>query len=135
MGNPEWMELEMFQDMFARAQNADAIYPLIEEWTVQHGKWEIMEKCQAEGVPVTAVFTVDEAAEHPHLAERGYIVEVEHPVLGTLPVLGAPFQLPACPAGRRRPAPLLGQHNEEVFGERLGLGDSERAELAAAGVI
>ena len=47
MGNPEWAQLEMFQDMFVRAQNADAMYPLIEQWTMQHSKWEIMEKCQA----------------------------------------------------------------------------------------
>ena len=57
MGNPDWMQLEMFQDMYTRAQNADAIYPLIEQWTMEHGKHEIMERCQANGVPVTAVFT------------------------------------------------------------------------------
>jgi hypothetical protein len=39
----------MFQDMFQRAQNADLIYSFIEEWTMQHGKMEIMEKCQAAG--------------------------------------------------------------------------------------
>jgi len=61
MGDPDWAQAEMFQDMFARAQNSDLIYPLLEEWTLQHGKWEIMEKCQAEGAPVTAVFSVNEA--------------------------------------------------------------------------
>jgi len=72
MGNPDWMQLEMFQDMFVRAQNAEAMYPLIEQWTVEHTKAEIMEQCQAQGCPTTAVFTVAEAAEHPHLRERGY---------------------------------------------------------------
>jgi crotonobetainyl-CoA:carnitine CoA-transferase CaiB-like acyl-CoA transferase len=135
MGNPEWMELEMFQDMFARAQNADAIYPLIEEWTMTRSKWEIMERCQEAGVPITAVFDVAEAAGHPHLAARGYIVEVQHPLLGALPVLGPPFRLPASPGRTGTAAPLLGQHNAQVFGERLGIGESQRAELAAAGVI
>ena len=79
MGNPEWVQVEMFQDMFARAQNADVIYPLIEEWTMQHGKREIMERCQADGVPVTAVFTVDGGRRAPALAARGYLVELEHP--------------------------------------------------------
>jgi len=116
MGNPEWMQLEMFQEMLVRAQNADAMYPLIEMWTMEHGKMEIMELCQAEGVPVSAVFTVAEAAEHPHLRERGYIVELEHPRLGKVRDLGAPFRLPAAPGGPRQPAPLLGQHNEEVLG-------------------
>ena len=107
MGNPEWMQLEMFQEMFVRAQNADAMYPLIELWTMEHGKMEIMEKCQAAGCPVTAVFTVAEAAEHPHLVARDFLVEIEHPRLGKIRSLGPPFKLPACPGGPRRPAPLL----------------------------
>ncbi len=117
MGNPDWMQLEMFQDMYVRAQNADAIYPLIEEWTMEHSKWEIMEQCQANGCPVTAVFNVEEAAEHPHLQERGYIVELEHPVLGRFRDLGAPFKLPESPGGPRVAAPRLGEHNAEVFGD------------------
>jgi crotonobetainyl-CoA:carnitine CoA-transferase CaiB-like acyl-CoA transferase len=135
MGDPEWAELEMFQDMFVRAQNAEAIYPLIEQWTMEHGKMEIMERCQAEGAPVTAVFTVAEAAEHPHLSERDYIVEVEHPELGKVRDLGAPFKLPECPGGPTRAAPLLGQHNEEVYGTMLGKTKRELDRLASEKVI
>ena len=135
MGDPDWMQLEMFQDMYSRAQNADAIYPLIEEWTMEHGKFEIMEKCQAAGCPVTAVFTVEEAAEHPHLKEREYIVELEHQALGRLRDLGAPFKLPESPGGPCEPAPLLGQHNEEVYGTLLGVSPQERARLQRDGVI
>ena len=76
IGNPEWAQVEMFDDMFVRGENADIIYPLLEEWTLQHEKQEIMERCQALGCPATAVATVEEAAEHPHLRERGYILEV-----------------------------------------------------------
>jgi crotonobetainyl-CoA:carnitine CoA-transferase CaiB-like acyl-CoA transferase len=119
MDNPEWMQMEMFQEMFVRAQNADAMYPLIEMWTMEHTKMEIMQKCQAEGVPVTAVFTVAEAAEHPHLKERGYIVDVEHPLLGRVRDLGAAFKLPECPGGPTEPPPLLGQHNAEVLTKGL----------------
>jgi benzylsuccinate CoA-transferase BbsF subunit len=120
MGNPDWMQLEMFQDMYVRAQNSDAIYPLIEEWTMEHSKWEIMEQCQANGCPVTAVFNVEEAAEHPHLKERGYIIELEHPVLGRFRDLGAPFKLPESPGGPSVAAPRLGEHNAEVFGDFPG---------------
>ncbi len=115
MGDPEWMQTEMFQDMFSRAQNADLIYPLIEEWTMQHGKHEIMEQCQANGAPVSAVFTVAEAADHPHLQERGYIVEIEHDELGTLRMLGAPFKLSQTPGGPTQAAPKLGADNDEVL--------------------
>jgi len=120
MGNPEWMQLEMFQEMLVRAQNADAMYPLIEQWTLEHSKWEIMDRCQEAGCPVTAVFTVAEAADHPHLKERNYFVNLEHAVLGKIRDLGAPFKLPASPGGPRRPAPLLGEHNDEILAALSG---------------
>lgn len=116
MGDPEWMQLEMFQDMFSRGENADLIYSMLGEWTAEHGKMEIMDRCQAAGCPITAVFTVAEAAEHPHLRERGYIVELEHEKLGRYRTLGAPFKLSETPGGPSRAAPLLGEHNDEVLG-------------------
>lgn len=116
MGNPEWAMLDMFDELQVRGQNKDIIYPLVQEWTMQYGKFEIMERCQAEGAPVTAIFTVEELAEHPHLHERGFFVDIDHPELGVLPHLGGPFKLPACPGGPRSPAPLLGQQNDEILG-------------------
>ncbi len=135
MGNPDWAQAEMFEDMFVRGQNADVIYPLLEEWTLQHSKFDIMERCQAVGCPVTAVFTVEEAAEHPHLRERGYIVELEHPELGRIQSLGPPFKLPESPGGPHEPAPLLGQHNDQIYGAGLGIHDDELARLRADGII
>ena len=135
MGNPDWMRLEMFQDMFVRAENAEAMYPLIEQWTVEHTKQEIMERCQAEGCPSTAIFSVAEIAEQPHLKERGYLVEVEHPLLGTVRDLGAPFKLPESPGGPVRPSPLLGEHNDEVYGSLLGLSADEIDALRSEGVV
>jgi crotonobetainyl-CoA:carnitine CoA-transferase CaiB-like acyl-CoA transferase len=135
MGDPEWMQMEMFQDMFTRAQNDDAMYPLIEMWTMEHGKMEIMEKCQANGVPVTAVLTVGEAAEHPHLRERGYIVEQEHPIAGKIRTLGAPFRMPECPGGPQHAAPLLGQHNDAIYQKQLGKSAEQVAELRDEGLI
>jgi crotonobetainyl-CoA:carnitine CoA-transferase CaiB-like acyl-CoA transferase len=135
MGNPEWAQAELFQDMFARGQNADVIYPLIEQWTLEHTKWEVMDVCQANGCPTTAVFTVAEACDHPHLRERGYVVDLEHPVMGTVRDMGAPVRLPESPGGPRDPAPLLGQHNAEVFGSLLGIGDAELERLRGAGII
>jgi crotonobetainyl-CoA:carnitine CoA-transferase CaiB-like acyl-CoA transferase len=135
MGNPEWADLEIFQDMFTRAQNADVIYPFIEEWAMQHSKMEIMEKCQAAGCPITAVFTIAEAAEHPHLQARDYFVDVEHPELGVVKTLGAPFKLPASPGGPTAPAPLLGQHNTEVYADWLGLDEGDINALRDQGTI
>jgi crotonobetainyl-CoA:carnitine CoA-transferase CaiB-like acyl-CoA transferase len=135
MGDPDWAQSELFQDMFARAQNADVIYPLIEEWTREHTKQEIMDMCQANGCPTTAVFTVAEVAEHPHLVEREYLVDVAHPMMGTVRTMGAPVRLPESPGGTREGAPLLGQHNAEVYGTLLGLSNTDLDQLYDDDVI
>lgn len=135
IGNPEWAQVEMFDDMFVRGQNADIIYPLLQEWTLQHDKREIMERCQAAGCPATAVATVAEAVEHPHLRERGYLLEVEHPELGRTLSFAPPFKLPGSPHVPLAPAPLLGQHNARVYSERLGLGGDDLERLRADGVV
>ncbi|MCL4291570.1 MAG: CoA transferase [Acidimicrobiia bacterium] len=135
MGEPEWAQLEIFDDMFERARNDDLIYAMVGEWAMQHTKMELMERCQALGAPVTAVLTVGEAAELPHLAERHYIVTVDDPDLGTIRDLAAPFKLPDSPGGPTGPAPRLGQHNAEVYGTELGLAPDEIDGLAAGGVI
>lgn len=135
MGNPDWADLDIFQNMKTRAENADVIYSFIVEWTMQHTKMEIQEKCQAAGCPVTAIYTVAEAAEQPHLEARGYFVDMEHPELGHIRNLGAPFKLPASPGGPVRGAPLLGQHNDEVYGGMLGLAAADIEILRVAGAI
>ncbi|MAG34543.1 MAG: hypothetical protein CL908_27045 [Deltaproteobacteria bacterium] len=117
MGDPDWMQVEIFEDMFGRGENADFLYPMFEQWTRQRSKWEIMERCQEAGVPATAVFTIAEAADHPHLAERGYIVELEHKELGRVRNFGAAFRMSETPGGPKRPAPLLGEHTAEVLRE------------------
>ncbi len=135
MGDPEWADLDIFQNMKTRAENADVIYSFLLEWTMEHTKMEIQEKCQAAGCPITAVYTIAEAAEQPHLKARDYFVDMEHPELGRLKNLGAPFKLPASPGGPVDVAPLLGQHNEEVYGGLLGMTAAECQTLRAQGVI
>ena len=135
MGDPDWADLDIFQNMKTRAENADVIYSFLSEWTMEHTKMEIQERCQAAGCPITAVYTVAEAAEQPHLKARDYFVDMEHPQLGKLKNLGAPFKLPACPGGPTQAAPLLGQHNEEVYGGLLGLTAAELQTLRTQGAI
>lgn len=135
MGNPEWMQLDLFQDMYARAQNADAIYPMLQEWTMEHTKQEIMDLCQANGCPVTAVYNVAEAAAHEHLKVREYLVKLKHPQLGEITALGAPFKLPKSPGGPKRAAPQLGEHNAQVYGELLGFEASKLSTLKSEGVV
>jgi crotonobetainyl-CoA:carnitine CoA-transferase CaiB-like acyl-CoA transferase len=121
MGDPDWAQLDIFDDMFTRAQNADLIYPMMTEWTLAHSKQEIMDLCQQNNCPSTAVYTVEDVADHPHMRDRKYIVELEHPVIGRVKTLGAPVNLPGSPGGPTVHAPLLGQDNNTIFCEKLGL--------------
>ena len=116
MGNPDWAAPELFRDLFERGRNADFLYEMLEQWTLTLPKQEVMDRCQAHGCPTTAIYTIAELVAHPHLAARGQLVTLDHPVLGPTTVFGAPVRLPDCPGAPAAPAPLLGQHTAEVLG-------------------
>lgn len=136
MGDPEWAQVELFDDMFERGRNADILYPLLEEWTLLHSKQHIMQVCQANGCPATALFNTADLAADSHLRERGAIVEMEHPRLGRVSGFGVPIRLVEGLPPDRRPAPLLGEHNEAISassGARSRAGDSPRGTAWLAG--
>jgi len=85
-------------------------------------------------VPCGAVFDSADVFSDPHLKERGMIVTIEHPTRGTMTMPGCAVQLSQSPR-EVHPAPLLGQHNEEVYREFVGLSPGELSELKAEGVI
>jgi len=116
LGDPEWARVDLFDDMWELGRNSDFIYEMLQLWTMQHSKEEIMQRCQAQGCPATAIYSVADLLQHPHLKQRGYLVELDHPRMGRVLHLGAPIRLPATPGGPVTAAPLLGQHDEEVFG-------------------
>ena len=95
-----------------------------------------MERLQAVGVPAGAVATARDWVERdPQLAARRAFVEVEHAVHGKLPIDVYPAIFGATPLGDYRPAPLLGEHNFEVYGELLGMSEAEIAEAIADGLF
>ncbi|MEK7849124.1 MAG: CoA transferase, partial [Chloroflexota bacterium] len=73
--------------------------------------------------------------QDPQYKSRDYFVQSEHPKAGPLTYAGAPFKMSETPWQVRRPAPMLGEHNEEVFCGRLGLSREELVRLRQAGVI
>jgi formyl-CoA transferase/CoA:oxalate CoA-transferase len=85
------------------------------------------------GGPMGAVNTLDAVMAHPQIAARGALVENEHPVAGTVTMTAPPVRLSDTPGSVRSPAPLLGQHTEQVLRERLALGDGQIARLRADG--
>jgi benzylsuccinate CoA-transferase BbsF subunit len=135
MGNPEWAKDERFSDTYSRWQNQEYLDRLIGQWTINYGHYELMERLQALGVAAMPSFSADELFVDPHLRERKAINEVEHPVLGKQFVFNPPWKLSATPARIERASPMLGQHNEYVFGELLGMSKQEITRLIEDKVI
>jgi len=117
-----------------RVRNRDTLIPLITEVLAGRGCAEWTERLNEAGVPAGPVNTVPAALEHPQVAAREMVAEIEHPVAGTVKMLGSPIKLSAQPASIRRPPPMLGQHTGEILAE-AGYSTAEISDLRAAGVI
>jgi crotonobetainyl-CoA:carnitine CoA-transferase CaiB-like acyl-CoA transferase len=87
------------------------------------------------GIPTGAINTMDAVVEHPQVAARGTLVECEHPVAGRIRMVGPVVRMSDTPGAVRLPAPLLGQHTDEVLRSRLGISEDELARLREARVI
>lgn len=96
-----------------RADLADALAPYFPPQTTQH--W--LEALEAAGVPAGPVLSIDEMHADPQTIARDMVTEVDHPVAGKIKTIGAPVKFHGTPGGVKRPAPLLGQHTEEVLAE------------------
>jgi formyl-CoA transferase/CoA:oxalate CoA-transferase len=117
-----------------RVRNRDTLIPLLTETLAAKGCAEWTDLLNAAGVPAGPVNTVPAALAQPQVAARDMVVEVEHPVAGTLKMLGSPLKLSAQPASIRRPPPVLGEHTDEVLAE-AGYTPAQIAELRQAGVV
>ena len=119
----------------ARAANRASLIARLEEvfLTKTYEEWEAL--LLPAGVPMGAINTIDTVVEHPQVKARGMLVECEHPIAGKVRIVGPPVRLSETPGAIREPAPLLGQHTDQVLRERLGLGDDEIARLRRAGAI
>lgn len=94
-----------------------------------------MEILQNAGIAAGPSLNVAELIEDPHLTEREFFVDVYHPEMGTQKLYCPPWHLSDTPGHIQRRAPLLGEHNEYVFGELLGLSSTEIGRLVAEEVI
>ena len=115
MGSPEWAEMEIFENRLARGANFDALQALLQEWCAEQSVYDLYEKAQAKRVPFAPVSTMGDLLASEHLRVRGFFATIDHPVAGSITMPGAPYRLSATPWEIRRPAPTLGQHNQEIL--------------------
>jgi len=135
LGNPSWAAEESFSTVLGRLQNQDELDRLIEEWTMCHDNYEVMYILQQEGVPAGPVLDQRDAYHDAQLASRGFFEVVRHREAGTHLYPGMLWKMEGTPLSIRKPPPCLGEHNEYVFRELMGMSESEVLELEQQQII
>ncbi len=135
MGYPGWTKEAGFASTSSRLEHSAELDRLVEGWTTKHTPEEVMSRLQGAGVASGVVSSAADLARDPQLQERGFFTEVEHPVLGRVTFDTTPIKLSETPAGSCRPAHLLGQDNDYVYGELLRMSQEEIARLTEEGVF
>jgi formyl-CoA transferase len=136
MGREELVDDPLMATNKLRVENHELIRPIVLAWTRTKDAKELVDLLLENGCPAAPIYDIAQVARDPHIAgAREMFPEIEYPRIGRLKVTGSHFKFSETPAGPRAPAPDLGQHNEEVYGELLGLGADELAKLKADGII
>ena len=135
MGRPPALDDPAFATMAGRWENRDRLDALIEAWTAEREAFALMELLQGHGVPAMPSFNAHELFTDRHLLARGAITETHHPVVGTRPIIGPPWRMSATPPVIHRTAPLLGEDNQYVLCDLLGLSEAEVQQLADEEVV
>jgi len=134
-GNQEVLD-PMFEGPSSNRQAYRELLDLfITEMTERMTVEEVYRDGQDRHIAFTPVQSLGDVVRDPHLAARGYFVDVQQPGLGAVRMPGAPYHHRLTPWAVRRPAPQAGQHNEQVYCDELGLSREELARLRAGGIL
>jgi len=136
LGKPEIAEDERFCIMANRSDNFPLVKQLVEDWASNYTAKEVVDILLENGIPGGPIFDMDDIVNDEHIiGEREMLVKMEQPGIGELTVTNNPIKLSDTKTAIRRPAPLLGQHNEEIYGSWLNFDEAKLEELKAKGVI
>jgi len=135
VGEPELINDERFDTPHARTANHAELEPILNEALMQRTTQEWIKEFDEIGLPCGPLNNIAQAAALPQVRAREMLVEVEHPVIGRLPLANTPVKLSRTPGGIKGPSPAVGQHTDEVLRALLGLSDAELARLREGGVI
>lgn len=135
MGKPELATDKRFVNVVARKANEDALEESISAWTKDRDRWEVTEALQKAGVAAFPAMSNKDLATSPHLTARGYLVQKEHPEVGTRIHAGIPWHLSSTPCEVRAAAPLRGQHTDYVLRDVIGLSEAEVQKLRDGQVL
>ncbi len=133
---PQYGEDPRFDSIANRVVHKEAICEILEGWSTQHTVTEVVDALLAEGIPAGPLLTIKELAEDPHFADhRGMFPYMEQPGVGPFRVTAMPIKFSDTETAIYRPAPSLGEHNDEVYAELLGMTQEEITALKNDGII
>ncbi len=129
LGNPDWTNDEKFSGSLSRLHHHNELDKYIEEWTSKHGHFDVMFMLQKVGVAAGPVEHPDDAYIDPQMKDREFFEEVTHPECGTHNYPGLAWKMAKTPNKIRRAAPRLGEDNEYIYKQIIGVSDEEYSEL------
>lgn len=133
--DPKWLDPNVIRTNDVEGAKFEA---LSDRFFAKYNKWELLDMAfnRPKPVFVTSTDTPEDVAKSPHLKARGFMQEVYHPELNkSFQYPGGPYKMPASPWQIQRRAPLIGEHNREIYRETLGLSEQELEKLKKQGVI
>lgn len=135
MGRPELAEDERYATHSARGAHQVELDELVANWTRSLPGAELEQLMADSGIPSGKIYRAPEMLEDAHFQARDAIVKTLHPVFGEMRMQNVAPKLSNTPGAVRTPGPELGQHNEEIYGEILGMGSGHMSELRDRGII
>ncbi len=135
IGNPAWTKDPKFANLQNRLKNVAELDEHIKEWISTLDAYVVMETLQAAGVAAGVIQRAPDTLADPQLRWLGSIVELEHPVAGARLYPGVPFRMSGASPMTSTPAPLLGQHTEEICRELLKMPDEEIQQLVKEDIL
>ena len=138
MAIPGLAEDTRFADSLSRIRHRDVLDAIVSEWTQPQDHYEVAHKLQAAGVPAGPVLDARDLFTDPHLAARNFFDQIEHlpeTGVGRRPQLGRPWRFSAFEVPTPAAGPRLGEANDYVLRELLGLGEAEIGDMTQQGII
>jgi crotonobetainyl-CoA:carnitine CoA-transferase CaiB-like acyl-CoA transferase len=135
MGKRELASDPRFASAALRKQNEDALDAIITDWTKERDRWEVTRLLQGVGVAAFPSMSNKDLAEDPHLRERRFLVELEHPEVGRRIHAGIPWRMSGTPCAVRSAAPLRGADTEDVLKTLLGYTRDRVEQLRKAEIL
>ena len=134
IGEPEWKTHPDYAKPPARLPRLNAIFERIEQWTMEHTKFEAMDILNEYDIPCGPILSMKEIAAEQSLRNTGTVVEVDHPTRGKYLSVGNPIKLSDSPTEVTR-SPLLGEHTEQILRDVLGFNDNQVSQIRESGAI